>query len=370
MSQNVSRRKPAMDIIRCFALLFVNSVHFFLNTGFYQQPVVGPRMYAATMIRAFLMICVPLFMLLSGYLMCTKKLEKKYYTKLPYTLIMYLLATTLTFFFRGLYLGNEMTLKTFLLGVFDYSGLSYSWYVEMYIGLFLLCPFLNVTYQHLNNRKEKLTLIATMLLLTSLPRLLNTFVPELAWFAHPTSSTEYAQLLPAFWLDLYPIAYYFIGCYLREYKLKLRCRTIALLSGAVFVLDGLFNIYRADGGKFIWGAWQKYGSPLILIQAVLFFAFFDNLNYDKFPPRLARFLQKLSELSFGAYLVSGIFDKIVYAFLNDHTATARERMLYFPLTVAIVFISSLLTSWVLNKLYTLLSAIWKSIKNIKLRTQE
>lgn len=65
-------RNPAMDLIRCVALLCVVGVHFFMHTGFYEQTVQGVGMYIAMVLRTFLMVCVPLFLILSGYLMRTK----------------------------------------------------------------------------------------------------------------------------------------------------------------------------------------------------------------------------------------------------------------------------------------------------------
>lgn len=66
------KRNSNMDIIRCFALLSVVAVHFFLNSGFYDHVVIGKRMYVAVVVRTALMVCVPMFMVLSGYLMRTK----------------------------------------------------------------------------------------------------------------------------------------------------------------------------------------------------------------------------------------------------------------------------------------------------------
>ena len=38
------RRNPAMDIIRCLAFFSVVSVHFFLNSGFYNEIIEGKQM--------------------------------------------------------------------------------------------------------------------------------------------------------------------------------------------------------------------------------------------------------------------------------------------------------------------------------------
>lgn len=48
------QRNINLDIIRCVAVFFVISVHFFLNNGFYSEIVVGKRMYIMVMMRTFL----------------------------------------------------------------------------------------------------------------------------------------------------------------------------------------------------------------------------------------------------------------------------------------------------------------------------
>ena len=93
MKKPAQQRLPALDIIRIFALFCVVSIHFFLYSGFYEIPVSGVRMYVATVMRSFFRICVPLFLLLSGYLMGSKRPTKSYYGKLPRIIGEYLLAS-------------------------------------------------------------------------------------------------------------------------------------------------------------------------------------------------------------------------------------------------------------------------------------
>lgn len=54
------------------AFLAVPSVHFFLNSTYYDTAIVGPRMALMTVMRTAFMVCVPLYMLLSGYLSAEK----------------------------------------------------------------------------------------------------------------------------------------------------------------------------------------------------------------------------------------------------------------------------------------------------------
>ena len=50
------------------------------------------------------------------------------------------------------------------------------------------------------------------------------FGEKVDWFLNPTSSSEYGPIIPDWWVNIYPLTYYFLGCYLREYKFNLRIR--------------------------------------------------------------------------------------------------------------------------------------------------
>ena len=88
-------RNYSLDIIRILATFFVVSVHFFLHTGFYAQPVEGKRMLVMVIMRTLFMTCIPLFLMLTGYLMNKKKLNLKYFKGIIKTLTIYILAKIL-----------------------------------------------------------------------------------------------------------------------------------------------------------------------------------------------------------------------------------------------------------------------------------
>ncbi len=90
--KRIKKRNVALDVIRITALYCVISVHFFLNNGFYTQPVVGTRMYIMTILRTMFIVCVPLFIMLTGYLMNKKELSIRYYFGITKTIGIYLLA--------------------------------------------------------------------------------------------------------------------------------------------------------------------------------------------------------------------------------------------------------------------------------------
>ena len=66
-----------LDIIRILAFILLVSVHFFLNTGFYTTTPTGIRFDIAVIFRNLSMSCIPLFLIITGYLHCDKEYNKK-----------------------------------------------------------------------------------------------------------------------------------------------------------------------------------------------------------------------------------------------------------------------------------------------------
>ena len=111
-----SQRDIGLDISRIVAFISVACVHFFLNTGFYQQPVVGIQMYLMVLLRTMFMVCVPMFILLTGYLMSNRNIDTTpkalgafYRHQFPIWLS-YVLATTLIILYRTVILHEPFTI--------------------------------------------------------------------------------------------------------------------------------------------------------------------------------------------------------------------------------------------------------------------
>ena len=351
MSTPAKQRNPAMDVIRVFALLTVIGVHFFLNTDFYDVPVQGVRMCLMACMREFLMICVPLFLVLSGYLMKNKKISKSYYKGIVKTLAIYVLASLACGVYKYFAYRESFAPFGVIWGIFDYTTAPYSWYVEMYIGLFLLIPFLNLTYNNLESKKQKQALLLSLILLTAAPAVINTF-----------SSRVLTNVLPDWWSAFYPITYYFIGCYLRDYPIKLKKRVNISLIIAVTAVFGAIVCYFSYGQPFPWSEFNEYKSLFVLILTVLVFSLFANLNYDKVGAKFRKVFSYLSNLVFGAYLCSWIYDDWFYGILNKHITSMPERLNYYILIVAAVFVCSLATSAVLNLIYSGAGKLWVKIR--------
>lgn len=73
----MKKRNINIDLIKCIAVFSVISVHYFANVGLYKTIIEENKMYIGIVFRTLFMICVPLFIITTGYLMKNKMLSKK-----------------------------------------------------------------------------------------------------------------------------------------------------------------------------------------------------------------------------------------------------------------------------------------------------
>ena len=359
------KRNISIDCIRIIAFLCVIILHFYIRNGLYNHYMYGIRSFFLILLASIVKICIPLYILLTGFLMCKKELTCTYYRGIIKTIIIYLLACILGLLYRVLVEHEGISLNNAISEILSFSAVEYSWYIEMYIGLFVMIPFLNILYNSLQSRHVKIWMILTSLCLTSLPCIVNVYeCTSLQWWVMPSVSDNYTQLIPDWWVGFYPITIYFIGCYLREYALKISFRKNVVYLLASFLFSGVYCYYRSYGNWYVWGEWQSEGSLLNIIPAVLMFNLWNNLQTDQWPQIIRKSLMRLSELCLGAYLFSGIAERIVYPKLVNWGNSILEKVVRGVVSIVGVIMISLAASFVINMIYTILKNIYhKTIRS-------
>lgn len=328
----MKNRNINLDLIRTFAVFSVIAVHFFLNSGFYDVEIYGRKMIIMSTIRNFFMICVPLFLLLTGYLMGDKKPTKKYFLNISKVLYVYVFASIFCIAYNSVFLGYNFSIKNTIGTILNFTGAKYSWYINMYIGLYFLIPYLNLIYQNMKQKKEKQKFIMILVFTILMPSMCN---------------LKY-QLLPNWWTGIYPIVYYFIGLYIKEYGLAIKKWICFIYIFALtLLLESISFIYSYET-LFHWGIYNYYNSILVMIIAVLVFQFILKIDLNSTPKSLKKIIMKISDASLGMYLLSYIFDNIYYNILNSNILNVTDRFIYMPLLVIIVFLSSFILSVLIN----------------------
>ena len=189
------KREAGIDLFRILGLLFVNGLHACLYNGFYYLPQEGALVWAANSFRWLFYGCNAMFMLLTGYLKSGKPWNKAYYKGLWVVLVGYALTCVVSYPIRYFLIGEKDGLPVWIGRFFTFSN--YAWYVEMYIGLILISPFLNLALAQLKKRRQLLLLAGSCLFVTTM----HSMTP--------------VDLIPNYWSSLYPLTLYVLGAVIR-----------------------------------------------------------------------------------------------------------------------------------------------------------
>lgn len=117
---------------------------------------------------------VPWFLMLTGFLNRNKTVNRDYYKGCIRVLVSYVFFSVVTILFRKYYLMEELSWIEWGKKILDFTAIPYAWYIEMWIGLFLLTPFLNMLYKAIPTQRQKKMLLLTLLLLVAVAFTLNT----------------------------------------------------------------------------------------------------------------------------------------------------------------------------------------------------
>ena len=330
MEQTVGKRDFGLDLVRAAAGVLVLSVHFFLNNGFYQTPVAGKTMLLACMVRALCMTCVPLFLVLTGYTCIGREWSRGYYRKLLPVVLTYLGAGVVCLAFRVAVLHEAISPLGMVRRMLDFSAAPYAWYIEMYIGLFLLSPFVNAAWKAMSD-KAKGALVLSLAVMTALPSLLNQMG---------------GQIVPDWWVSVYPLTYYVLGAWLREHPLKAKGWQLWLGWAALAALLGAKGYWTAKGGVYLWLPEDEWGGWILTIQAALLFS--ALVRVKSAPKPLKWLVERVAKLSLGMYLVSYVADQLVYPKLIAAVPAAHQRLWWMPLTVIATVTLSCLMAQVIH----------------------
>lgn len=309
------QRESGLDVLRCMALFFVNGVHSFLYNGFYSQPQVGGAMWAADCLRWLFFCCIGIFLMLTGYLKSTKPAAKEYYFGLIPVLLGYFLTCGISFPIRHFLLDDPMTLQEWIVKLITFGN--YGWYVEMYIGLTLFAPLLNLALEQLKEPKQLLETAGIMVCISALP------------------SITPLDVIPDYWKALYPFTYYVIGAVIRRLQPKVKTWQGLLGAGVWVCAMGLASLLATDEG-FSKGFTQSYGGFWVTgLVALLFLSFYRV----KMKPGAAKAAAWMAGGCFEGYLLSRLFDVWVYGLLPQWHTPEKYPLLLLCVTVP-VFLAS------------------------------
>ena len=149
----IKERNLNLDLIRCVALLMVPIMHSLDHTGLYDQQLYGAANQFMIAVKTLFTTCIPLYVLLSGFLNNKKALSARYYLGLIRILGVYLLCGVACLAFEQCSGIAHRSPAEMVSALVNFNCSDYAWYIMMYFGLFLMIPFLNMAYHGLKRRR-------------------------------------------------------------------------------------------------------------------------------------------------------------------------------------------------------------------------
>jgi len=283
------QRQPGLDIIRVLALLFVISFHSFLYNGYYYTPQIGAQMWLAGSFRWMSVSCIGLFLMLSGYLKCENTDVKSGYKAALSALISYALAVAISIPIRHHGFEQVYSKPDWMTKIFNYTAVSYGWYVEMFIGLCLIIPFINIAIKNMSN-KQLYWFAAATLILTALP-----------------GATKW-QIAADYWRITYPVTYYVLGAIVRRVQPKVNPLLGIFEALVMAALLGFVTVNSTDDYLSSAKTWEFADIWIAFIVFWLFVSLY-RLNVPKV---VAKVLAVASYGCYGGYLLSYLFDAWCY----------------------------------------------------------
>lgn len=336
-------REFGMDIARIIAILFVPFIHFFGDTEYYSAPIEGTAMLHATALRWLVLTAVPLFMIITGYFKTDKDVSFNHYKAVFPVLMTHIVCCTVRLFVDFHIHGIELT-REYVLDKLLYFN--YGWYVKLYIGLLLVIPFLNKAYHGLETRAKKEILILTLVFLTAMGPLIY-------------------DVVPATWLILYVTGYYFIGAYIREYKVRINpIINIALIAAVVF--SAAYGTYGHCGGDiFDWSYLgysnnSGYSSLPAFMGSALIIILVCDLNCP-FKP-IAWAAKTVSVVSLEMYLFSQMFDMIYYKPYQEAGCVFTDYLPVASELLTKIIVSAFIISVIKKLIFFFIGSVFKSME--------
>jgi len=323
-----------VDLIRTVALFLVILLHVSV-----QSVVIPPQMQinawvAFDFYNSIARPCVPLFVMLSGYLMLQpskvneplKLFFKKRWARIGLPFIFW---GVIYFVWVGLFNNGSFAPESMLQSVLQGPYITF-WFMYMLVGLYLLTPILRVFVAHAREDVMKLLLI-TWFIGTGL-------IPLVGLFGYHLNNNVF--VLPGW------IGYFLLGAYLPKIKMKMRrWRLYALLAcGFAWTMLGSIFVEMNPGLERYF--FYDYLTANVIVASVAMFLLLSSVSaksLQRMPSGVNKLLHTVSANTLPIYLFHMLlveaFQKGLFGFTL--TIVTANPFVMMPLLSTVVFFLSL-----------------------------
>lgn len=347
-------RDANFELLRIVAMFMIIIHHYLLFGGIWHNVVEGTRRYYIVNIIEFAcIVCVNVYVMISGYYMIKSKTKFKKILKIELQLLTYSILMYLWVVYKG---EKEFNIYHLIKNFFPFISSRY-WFVTAYMGLYLLIPFINKLAEVLDRKQ----FIKGVIILGLLLCVFKTLFPRnqifegrdgysLIWFIFLYTFAGgirlyYDKNFKKIWCFLLYVAMIAIQVYLKVILKK----------------DSKFNIIQHYIGFNL-----SYNNIFIFIESVAIFFFFKSLHIKA---KIVNILiNYIAGLTLGVYLYHQNDDYAwkMWERINPYQYIENSKLYWMMLlTVCKIFVTGIIIEqfrvWIF-KLFGLLKKI-KFIEN-------
>lgn len=322
------KRETELDILRLLAMLAVIWVHVGgMETG--SLPTSDPNCQWLIFMKSIMTWEIPVYVMISGRFFLDPDRE------MPFTKIVKAIERLALAFIVW-----NVVYQTYYILTDAYTGLNWKgilsqaligpyhfWYLYMIVGLYLITPFLRKIAE---DRKLSEYFICLFFLFM----LLIKYCVKLP-FVGATIESMLGSMGMKFVLGY--SGYYVLGYYLRRYPLSDKWERTLYVCGAVLLLLGATanTICSVQEGAYT-ERFTGYTNPnTIIVAAAMYTLFTKRISNVQFSEKTTQRISKLSEYSFGVYLIHALLlDVFAVAGLKP---TVVHPVLAMPLITVLAF---------------------------------
>lgn len=335
-----------LDLLKIMAAIFVvfNHYSYFVTTNSFFSNIVMTIMFVICK------VAVPIFIMVSGALILSKKITyKEIFTKRIFRIIVPLFIVSIIFTFE--YSGgiNFNNILLFILSLFMDTGNNFIpywlWYLYALIGLYIMTPFLKKMVLKFDKKDYKMFILFFVIgvgVLNLISSIILVFFGKSYAFNSSFMNTIFSNTV-----GLYVLGYYLynnkVSDKLKNYSwIILIC---SLIFGVIFTYYGVFyKGYIYNDIAVWWNLFTVLASGAIF---VLFKYYFSDL---KLSDRLRKFVYEFSNTSFGIYLIHPLLYEVLMnaSFIN---AIILKNTILGCLSMCIIGITTIsIFVWLLRKI--------------------
>lgn len=327
-------RNYALDLLRVLACYLVIQQHAseFYYIGENGTVVTGENTFWIGIITSICRISVPLFVMISGYLLLPMRdtipvFFRKRFTRVLYPFLVWCVIYAIYFVFSKGDTLEQMALNIFQIPVNFGTQVGHLWYIYMLIGLYLLIPIISPWLRSASKKELQGYLI--LWIITSFLPYIHLLFPEVlgecAW-----NSTPMLYYFTGF------AGYLILGYYMKTYgRLSVSVSIFLLLAGyAVTTYIYCTRIDTASNVVALELSWQ-FCAVNVVAATVGTFSLFQVIK-AKGENSIGELMTSVSNLSYGMYLAHIIILNFYYQLLKDISTSA---LITVPLISACTFIT-------------------------------